>query len=60
MVESCLVSIATFNFVPTPSVAATSIGSLKPAAFKSNSPPNPPIDDMAPGLMVFLGWALSA
>ena len=37
------VSIAIFSFVPTPSVADTSRGSIKPAALGSNIPPKPPI-----------------
>ncbi|SPU27738.1 Uncharacterised protein [Candidatus Bartonella washoeensis] len=40
--------MAIFNFVPTPSLAATRIGSLNPAAFKSNSPPKPPISASVP------------
>ena len=38
-----LESIANLSFVPTPSVADTSSGSVKPAAFGSNIPPKPPI-----------------
>jgi hypothetical protein len=36
------VSIAMRSLVPTPSVLDTRIGSRKPAAFGSNSAPNPP------------------
>jgi hypothetical protein len=47
---SCLpVSIASFSLVPTPSFAATSSGSLKPAAFRIEEPPKPPISASAPG-----------
>jgi hypothetical protein len=41
--------------VPTPSVPLTSMGSLKPAAFKSNKAPNPPSLDVTPGRLV--DWA---
>src|ERR1700732_3096105 len=46
------VSMAILTLVPTPSLAATSTGSLKPARFRSNSPPNPPISASAPGRAV--------
>src|SRR6185295_12612567 len=46
------VSIAILSLVPTPSVAATSTGSLKPAALRSNSPPKPPISASAPARAV--------
>src|SRR5215203_2056365 len=52
MVSWIPVSMAIFTFVPTPSLAATRIGSLKPAAFRSNSPPKPPISASAPGRRV--------
>ena len=42
------VSIATFSLVPTPSVVDTSTGSVKPAAFRSNSAPNPPSPPITP------------
>ena len=45
-------SMAIFNFVPTPSLAATRIGSTNPAALRSNSPPNPPSSAPAPGRRV--------
>jgi hypothetical protein len=46
------VSIAILTFVPTPSFAATRMGSRKPAAFRSKSPPKPPISASAPGRRV--------
>ncbi len=46
------VSIAILTLVPTPSLAATRIGSLNPAAFRSNRPPKPPISASAPGRRV--------
>ena len=52
MVEQFLVSIAIFNFVPTPSVADTSIGSIYPDSFKSKSAPKPPRESITPGLFV--------
>src|SRR5579872_7155571 len=48
IVEWLSVSIAILSLVPTPSFAATSTGSLKPAALRSKSPPNPPISASAP------------
>ena len=36
MVACCPVSMAILSLVPTPSLAATRIGSLKPARFRSN------------------------
>ena len=44
--------MAIFSLVPTPSLAATSTGSVKPAALRSNSPPKPPISPSAPGRRV--------
>ena len=41
-------SMAIFTFVPTPSLAATRIGSVNPAALRSNRPPKPPISASAP------------
>lgn len=49
---------ATTSFVPTPSVPATMTGSLKPACFKSNNPPNPPMTESQPGRAVALTTAL--
>ncbi|KAH3662986.1 hypothetical protein OGATHE_004562 [Ogataea polymorpha] len=48
---------ATLSFVPTPSVAATRrvlLMSVYPALCRSNKPPNPPISESAPGLLVDL------
>ena len=42
------VSMAIRSLVPTPSLAATSTGSLKPQALRSNSPPKPPSAESAP------------
>ena len=42
------VSIAILTLVPTPSVAATSTGSVNPARLRSNRPPKPPISASAP------------
>ena len=42
------VAMAIFSLVPTPSVVATRIGSLKPAALVSNSAPNPPSEAVVP------------
>ena len=44
--------MAILSLVPTPSVAATSTGSLNPAALRSNSPPKPPRSASAPGRRV--------
>ena len=49
MVSWMPVSIAILTLVPTPSLAATSTGSLKPARLRSNRPPKPPISASAPG-----------
>ena len=46
------VSIAILTLVPTPSLAATRTGSLKPSGFRSNSPPKPPISASAPARAV--------
>ena len=46
------VSIAIFSLVPTPSVVETSTGSVKPAAFRSNSAPKPPKPPMTPARLV--------
>ena len=40
--------MANCNLVPTPSVLEISKGSLKPAFFKSNIPPKPPISAVVP------------
>jgi hypothetical protein len=45
-------AIATFSLVPTPSVVETRIGSLNPAAFRSNSAPKPPSPALVPGRAV--------
>ena len=42
------VSMASLSLVPTPSVAATSSGSLKPHGLRSNRPPNPPMPPNRP------------
>ena len=52
------VSMAIFSLVPTPSVVETSTGSEKPAAFRSNSAPNPPNPPITPGLARRLGERL--
>jgi hypothetical protein len=41
-------AMAIFSLVPTPSLAATSRGSRKPAAFRSKKPPKPPRPASAP------------
>ena len=52
-IVSCLfTSSAISNFVPTPSVAETSIGFLYPQSAKLNNPPKPPIEPITPGLLV--------
>ena len=44
-----------FQFIgPTPSLAATSKGSVNPAAFRSKKPPNPPRSASAPARLVAL------
>jgi hypothetical protein len=43
-----LASMATLSLVPTPSVVATSSGSVKPAAFGSKKAPNPPSEASEP------------
>ena len=48
MVEWLPVSMAILSLVPTPSVVATRIGSLKPAALGSNSAPKPPSAAVVP------------
>ena len=51
-IPSCRpVSMASLSLVPTPSVAATSTGSLKPQALRSNRPPKPPMPPMQPGAL---------
>ena len=40
--------MASLSLVPTPSVVATSTGSLNPAALRSNSAPKPPSSASAP------------
>ena len=52
------VCLASSSLVPTPSVVATSTGSVKPAAFRSNSPPNPPRSDSAPARRVRLACGI--
>mmetsp|Transcript_40166 Transcript_40166/g.99575 ORF Transcript_40166/g.99575 Transcript_40166/m.99575 type:complete len:237 (+) Transcript_40166:1525-2235(+) len=54
------VCCAMSSLVPTPSVPATSTGSLKPAAAVSNRPPNPPIEPMTPDRLVLLASGLIA
>ena len=54
MVSCLFTSSAISNFVPTPSVAETSIGLLYPQSARLNNPPKPPIDPITPGLLVFL------
>ena len=44
--------MASFSLVPTPSVAATNMGSLYCVALKSKMPPKPPILPSAPALEV--------
>jgi hypothetical protein len=51
-------SIASFSLVPTPSVAATRMGSAKPASFRSNSAPKPPSPPAAPERAVALASGL--
>lgn len=41
--------VPTLSLVPTPSVPDTRIGSMKPAAFRSNSPAKPPSSALQPG-----------
>ena len=38
--------------VPTPSVEETSTGFFKPIDLRSNKPPNPPKEEITPGLRV--------
>lgn len=45
-------SAATCNFVPTPSVPLTNTGSRYPVAFKSKTPPKPPISASEPVRLV--------
>jgi hypothetical protein len=42
------VSMASLSLVPTPSVAATRSGSLKPQGLRSNRPPKPPMPPKRP------------
>ena len=58
MVSCRPVSMAILSLVPTPSLAATRIGSLNPAALRSNSAPKPPRSASAPGRRVDLGQRL--
>ena len=58
MVACRPVSMAILSLVPTPSLAATRIGSLKPAALRSNSAPKPPRSASAPGRRVDRGQRL--
>ena len=46
------ISIATFSFVPTPSVEPTSTGSLYFEKSGRKSPPNPPTSPSTPGVKV--------
>ena len=43
---------AIFSLVPTPSVEPTKTGWRMVSVFKENSPPNPPISPMTPGVLV--------
>src|SRR5271165_2047657 len=52
--------MAIFSLVPTPSVVETSTGSVKPAAFRSNSAPKPPKPPMTPARVVALASGLIA
>jgi hypothetical protein len=49
--------IATFNFVPTPSVLDTSTGSRTPSKLQANMPPKLPISERTPD--VYVGRARS-
>ena len=60
MVACRPVSMAILSLVPTPSLAATRIGSLNPAAFRSNSAPKPPRSASAPTRRVALASGLMA
>ena len=42
--------------VPTPSVPDTSTGSVMPVRSGANSPPNPPMPDTTPGIIVRATW----
>ena len=42
--------IATFSFVPTPSVLDTSTGSVMPSKLQANMPPKLPMSDSTPGV----------
>jgi len=46
------VSMAIFSLVPTPSVDEISTGSTKPAAFRSNRAPKPPMPPIVPARAV--------
>ena len=50
--------MAIFSLVPTPSVAETRIGSIKPAFFRSKTPPKLPTFPATPGMFVFLTFGL--
>ena len=50
--------MAIFSLVPTPSVAETRIGSIKPAFFRSKNPPKLPTFPATPGMFVFLTFGL--
>jgi hypothetical protein len=52
--------MAIFSLVPTPSVEETRIGSTNPAAFRSNSAPNPPSPPITPAREVALASGLIA
>mmetsp|Transcript_6645 Transcript_6645/g.17403 ORF Transcript_6645/g.17403 Transcript_6645/m.17403 type:complete len:246 (-) Transcript_6645:486-1223(-) len=58
MVACFSVCCAISSFVPTPSVPATSTGSLNPAAAVSKSPPKPPIEPITPARLVLFAIGL--
>ena len=52
-IVSCLfIKNAIFNFVPTPSVPLTKTGFFIPFKSSSNNPPNPPILEITPLILV--------
>src|SRR5579883_2125227 len=53
-------AIAILSLVPTPSVVATRIGSLKPVAFRSNNAPKPPSPASLPRRAVDFASGFSA
>ena len=50
------VSMATLSLVPTPSDAETRIGSIKPAFFRSKTPPKLPTFPATPGMFCFFNF----